>query len=232
MEDDSIVPIPPHLQWFDREEEYLTYLKNACSELSQVYMDLYLRTHKVQTKLRLPVIALSSCSGVASFGSSAFTPLIMKYISIGVGVVNVFIAIVQTYESYLKIGDIVSKSLSVSQSLKKLADHIECEIFIPIQDRESNGVTYLRECFSRYQAIMDQAPPLESLDDSQFSVQHKAIVRRLTNEIKKRITQTGGMSDTAYASRPRNSIVLSDVGVHVPTPVATPSIPVSRQAGS
>lgn len=185
----AIIPVPP-LKWYDREEEYLTYLKDACSELSQVYMDLYLRTHKIQTKLRLPVIALSSCSGVASFGSSSFSPTAMRYISIGVGIVNVAIAIVQTYESYLKIADIVSKSLAASQSLKKLADHIECEIFIPIEDRESSGVTYLRECFSRYQAIIDQAPPLESLDDQQFSAQHKMVVRRLANEIKRR-THTG-----------------------------------------
>lgn len=185
----SVVPIPP-IKWYDREEEYLTYLKDACSELADVYMELYLRTHKIQTKLRLPVIALSSCSGVASFGSSAFSASTMRYISIIVGVVNVCIAIVQTYESYLKIADIVSKSLSTSHALKKLADHIECEIFIPIEDRESSGVIYLRECFSRYQGIIDQAPPLESLDDKQFSVRHNKVVRRITTEIR-RVTSNG-----------------------------------------
>lgn len=182
----SITAINPSMRWFDKEEEYLGYLKDTCNELSQVYMDLYLRTHKIQTKLRLPVIFLSSCSGVASFGSSGFNAKTMKYISIGVGVVNVFIAIVQTYESYLKIGDIVSKSLSTSLSLKKLADHIECEIFIPIEDRDSNGITYLRECFSRYQAIIDQAPPLESLDeDKHYSAQHSMIVKKISNEIRR-----------------------------------------------
>lgn len=179
------IPLMGNLKWYDREEEYLNSLKDTCVELSQVYMELYLRTHKVQTKLRLPVIALSSCSGVVSFGSSAFNAKTMKYISIAVGVVNVFIAIVQTYESYLKIGDIVSKSLSASQALKKLADHIECEIFIPIEDRDSSGITYLRECFSRYQAIIDQAPPLESLDDKQFSVQHHMVVKKISNEIRR-----------------------------------------------
>lgn len=182
---DTIIPLAGNLKWYDREEEYLHFLKETCIELSQVYMELYLRTHKIQTKLRLPVIALSSCSGVASFGSSSFNAKTMKYISIGVGIINVFIAIVQTYESYLKIGDIVSKSLSASQALKKLADHIECEIFIPIEDRDSSGITYLRECFSRYQAIIDQAPPLESLDDKNFSVQHHMVIKKISNEIRR-----------------------------------------------
>ncbi len=213
--DAAVIAVPP-LKWYDREEEYLGYLRDACCELSNVYMELYLRTHKIQTKLRLPVIALSSCSGVASFGSSAFTPIIMRYISIGVGVVNVFIAIVQTYESYLKIGDIVSKSLSASQSLKKLADHIECEIFIPIEDRESSGVTYLRECFSRYQAIIDQAPPLESLDDKQFSVQHKMVVRRITNEIKRRMTNVQSDPGLPVSSPPH--FVMNEAGPSSPRP--------------
>jgi hypothetical protein len=142
-------------------------------------MNLYIKTHRIQTKLRLPAIILSSCSGVASFGSSGFTPNTMRYITIGVGVINVLIAIIQTYESYLKIGDIVSKSLSASQSLKKLADDIQCEIFIPIEDRNANGVTFLRDCFSRYQAILDQAPPIEELTNA------KMLRTRITNELER-----------------------------------------------
>jgi hypothetical protein len=150
-----------------------------CTLLSKHYMNLYIKTHRIQTKLRLPAIILSSCSGVASFGSSGFTPNTMRYITIGVGVINVLIAIIQTYESYLKIGDIVSKSLSASQSLKKLADDIQCEIFIPIEDRNANGVTFLRDCFSRYQAILDQAPPIEELTNA------KMLRTRITNELER-----------------------------------------------
>jgi hypothetical protein len=149
------------MRWYDAEEKYLKMLHDICVELSKEYMTLYTKTHHFQTKLRLPSIVLSSCSGVASFGSAGFNTTVQRYISIGVGVVNVGIAIIQTYESYLKIGDIVSKSLSCSQAFKKLADDIYCEIFIPLEDRNANGITFLRDCFSRYQAILDQAPPME-----------------------------------------------------------------------
>jgi hypothetical protein len=172
-------------KWCDKEEEYLHLLHESCDELSREYMKLYIQTLKMQTRLRLPTIVLSSVSGVASFGTSTFPESFRNNVSIVVGVINIGIAIVQTYESYLKIADTVAHSLSASKDLKKLADDIHCEIFIPIEDRISNGVIFLREAFGRYQAILETAPPLQNKTD-------RSIVRR-SDEIKTRLS--------AYAAR-------------------------------
>lgn len=149
------------MKWHKEEEKYLKILHDICNSLSHEYMELYTISHSFQTKLRIPAIVLSSLSGVASFGSSGFGAHVQRYISISVGIVNVFIAIIQTYESYIKIGDIVSKSLSCSLAFKKLADNIYCETFIPVENRIANGITFLRDCYGKYQAILDQSPPLE-----------------------------------------------------------------------
>jgi len=139
--------------------------------------------------LRLPSIILSAFSGTVSFGSSGLidSPNAQKYISIGVGIINVGIAIIQTYESYLKVGDIVAKSLAGAQALKKLSDDIMCELCLPIEDRDSNGVTFLREAFGRYQAIMDQLPPLEDKYD--------VTILRESQDLKKRISTTDPLHD-------------------------------------
>lgn len=102
--------------------------------------------------------------------------------SIAVGILNVGIAMIQTYESYLKIGDIVAKSLSCSNAFKKLADDIYTEIFVPVEDRDSNGITFLRDAFSRYQAIIDQCPPLEDKDTVEKT---KGIIHRISTEFRK-----------------------------------------------
>lgn len=170
------------MQWHDKEEQYLQELHDMCIQLSKQYMLLYKKTHAVQTKLRLPSIIMSSFSGVASFGSTSFPPNSQKYVSIVVGIINVGIAMIQTYESYLKIGDIVAKSLSCSNAFKKLADDIYCEIFIPVEDRDSNGITFLRDCFSRYQAIIDQCPPIE---ETETSVTTKGVAKRISNVIRR-----------------------------------------------
>ena len=146
--------------WYDREEQFLRRLQSHCITLSKQYMELYKIMHAKQTRLRLPAIFLSSFSGVASFGSTSFPVDMQKWVSIGVGIVNIFIAMLQTYESYLKLGDTVSKSLTVSASLKKLADEINCELYIPIENRDQDGSTFLKDCFTQYQTMIANAPPL------------------------------------------------------------------------
>jgi hypothetical protein len=173
------------VKWCEREEKYLKQMHDVCVNLSRDYMILYKFTYRLQTRLRLPAIILSSFSGVASFGSTSFPRQASRYISITVGVINVGIAMIQTYESYLKIGDIVAKSLNVASSLKKLADDIYCEIFIPVEDRESDGIMFLRDCFSRYQVIMEQAPPLnlKSEAEEELLLKSKKMVESISTQL-------------------------------------------------
>lgn len=163
--------------WLAKEEDYLRNLKTKSEHLSIQYMELYKLTHTKQTRLRLPAIIMSSFSGVASFGSTSFPLYMQRYVSIGVGIVNITIAMLQTYESYLKVSDIVSKSLTASASLKKLADDINCELYIPVQNRQTNGITYLRDSYARYQTILVDSPTL-AIDDSEAS----AIFKKLQEE--------------------------------------------------
>lgn len=174
------------MQWHEKEEEYLKQLHDNCVLLSKTYMSLYLRTHSKQTKLRIPTIFLSSFSGVASFGSTSFPASSQKFVSIVVGLINVGIAMIQTYESYLKIGDIVSKSLSVSTSFKKLAEDIYCELYVPEADRISTGITFLRDCFTRYQTIMEQCPPLEDMTGTEAKCKSdtESLIYRISRDLK------------------------------------------------
>lgn len=176
-------------EWYDKEETYLKQLHDMCLTQSKEYMALYHVTHATQTKLRLPAIVMSSFSGVASFGTSSFPKALQKFVSIGVGLINISIAMIQTYESYLKIGDIVSKSLTVANSLKKLADDIYCEIFIPVEDRETAGITFLRDCFSRYQAIVENGPPMPPKLDAEDAAEKKEKRKNLVSDISANLKQ-------------------------------------------
>lgn len=149
----------PHL-WYEKEQKFLRKLQAMCVKTSQEYMEVYEVMHKVQTRLRLPSIILSSFSGIASFGTTSFPPDAQKYVSIAVGIVNITIAMLQTYESYLKIADTVSKSVTATVALKRLGEDIDCELYIPIENRELAGNTFLRNSFNKYQAIIADAPIL------------------------------------------------------------------------
>lgn len=234
-------PVPPALmRWHDLEEKYLRSMYDSAMELSREYMKLYTKMYAVQTKLRLPAIFLSTCSGVASFGSNGFTNEFQRWISIGVGIINVGIAIIQSYESYLKIGDIVSKSLTTSTALKKLADDIHCETFIPVEDRDSNGVTFLRDCFSRYQMILEQAPPLEmGKFDKGLMGGAKQLRDKISNDLRRyddeeRLSnahrrQSTLSSDGWRYSKPQGEVSIEIAPSPPPSPMLGPSSNVSPQ---
>jgi hypothetical protein len=196
--------------WFNKEEDFLRKLHQVCTNLSKQYLILYKRTYRKQTKLRLPAIILSSFSGVASFGNTSFPADYQRYVSIIVGLINISIAMIQTYESYLKIADTVAKSLTVSINLKKLADDIYCEVYIPIEDRETNGITFLRDCFSRYGAIIYQAPPLDSDDDDEHDNEATNLIQKISEEIhrhdKVMRIEHGKQSQIKIASTPKSPV--------------------------
>lgn len=174
--------------WYDKEEQYLKMLCIKYNSESDKYINLYKKTFRTQCGLRLPAIALSSISGIASFGTSSFPNNTQKYVSITVGIINIFIAMLQTYESYFKVNDIVVKSLNVSYLLKKLSDKIHCELCIPIECRSMNGDEFLRNICNDYEKIMADAPPLlDDKTDNNIDIQSinniKIIQNNLDDEI-------------------------------------------------
>ena len=200
----NLLPHVVHF-WCEREEEYLELLHKTCLELSEVYRAQYVVASRFQNKLRLPAIILSSLSAAANFGSTSFASSTRNpqrtqgYINITIGIVNVFIATIQTYESFKKIADIVTKSISTCLTLKKLAEDIHCMVFIPPGDRETAGIMYLRDAFNRYQSIMDQAPPLE--EATKDHLRFIDISNKINVEIKKQ-NRTFMSSQVSAASVP------------------------------
>lgn len=170
-------------QWLPEEEEYLRILHRRCHRLGLVYKKLHIDYKHTQNKFRLPAILLSSISGVVSFGQTVFPEEAQRWVSISVGGVNIFIAIINTVESYMKIGEMVTKSITSYAVLHKLADDIFCEISIPTKDRETSGIAFLRDCYTRYQQIMDSAPLIE---DSNLEVPPFHELKMMGDEIEKK----------------------------------------------
>lgn len=144
--------------WYPQEEDYLRALSNVCQELSQkfkIYHELYLRR---QFKFRIPSIVISSITGLASFGTSNFPESYHNSVSIAVGASSIFIAILNSIESYMKIGEIISGTLQSSINFQKLKEHIDIELALPIEDRASQGIIFVRECHGMYEKNWDLSP--------------------------------------------------------------------------
>lgn len=173
-------PIP---LWLPEEEEYLRIMHRRCHRLSLSFKNMH-REYKIQqNKLKLPSIIISSVLGVVSFGQTVFPEVAQRWIPIGVGGMNIVIAIINTLDSYLKISEHVASTLTSHNSLQKLADDIFCEIMIPTKDRDSSGIIFLRDCYTKYQQIVDSSP---LIDTELHTVPQMHELKNMGDEIEKK----------------------------------------------
>lgn len=149
------------MEWNNDEESYLHFLKTESGRLGKRYKKGFLMYQRQQRFLKFPAVVLGSISGVASFGTNTFPSIIQPFISIIVGCISVFIAIINSIESSLKISENVQGCLVSHQSFQKLHDDIDREISIPITDRTTSGIVFLRDCYTRYQQIVAHSPVLD-----------------------------------------------------------------------
>lgn len=179
--------------WNRDEIEYLELLMQSCSDLSQRYKIEHTKLCSFQSRVRIPVIALSSIAGVASFGSGTFPANMTSAVSISVGIVNMSIAIANAVETYYKITENIAGSLKASIELQRLREKIFLELKLPEVERETDGVTMCRNCFAEYESIISTVPH----------------VLRKVRFIKTSVLSSVAPPSTPLESRPSSSVVLT-----------------------
>lgn len=147
-------------KWLPEEETYLRDLSKLCQDLSTKFKRYYELYKNRQAKFKIPAIVISSVTGLTSFGTSNFPEKYQKWVSIAVGASSLFIALLNSIESYMKIGETMSGCLQASLSLQKLKEYIDMELSLPLDDRSSQGILFLRECYAKYEKILDLSPSI------------------------------------------------------------------------
>lgn len=149
--------------WVASHELYLHELCDISKQLSEAHKAHYLMLKERLKRYRIPSIVLGTISGSVSFGTTTFPPLLQRWVSVVVGGTSLTIAIVQAIESYLKISERMSGSLAGSIEYKRLAEDIKLELSLPIEDRSTNGITYVRDAYARWEKITSDAPFLRNM---------------------------------------------------------------------
>lgn len=182
MDDHHITPC-----WLPDEEAYLRDLSALCEVLSCKYKRYYEIYKKKQARFKIPAIIISSLTGLTSLGTSAFPQDTQRWIAIGVGASSLFIAILNSIESYMKIGETMSGCLQASVSLQKLKEMIDLELAVPADDRGDPGITFVRECYSKYEKIIELAPSI--IQNLRFVRPNLDASRMMTTTTKQQTSQ-------------------------------------------
>ena len=144
--------------WLPEEEEYLSKLSRICQIKSIKHRNYYMAYKRKDAKFKIPAIIISAITGLVSFGTSSYPEDSRELVSIFIGISAVSIAIVNSIESYMKIGEIMAGCLQASISLQKLKEHIDIELLLPPSDRGTQGILFLRDVYSKYEKINELAP--------------------------------------------------------------------------
>jgi len=142
--------------WRVDQEAYLVELSKVCETLSTRYKQMYDVYRRHQARFRIPSIVVSSALGLLSFGNQNFDD--GHTINIVVGVGTVLIAIANSVETYMKIGENMSGCLLTSANLAKLKESIDLELSLSMDDRSNSGIIFVRTVASDYEAILNAAP--------------------------------------------------------------------------
>lgn len=146
-------------QWKPEEETYLRELSTVCAQLSERFRAEYDRYRKLEARFQIPAIIISGIIGLTSFGVNQFGDAAYS-INIAMGVVGLGLGVLNSIQTYLRIGSTMSGCLLTASNLTKLKESIDIELALPLEDRASTGVMFVREAASQYERIMDAAPPV------------------------------------------------------------------------
>jgi len=143
-------PEPESKEWLPAEQQYLIKMSATCKRLTDKFKAIHQRYTRYQARFRIPSIILSSITGLFSMGNSNFPAMYQQYVSVGVGIVSVSIAVLGSIETYMKIGDIMGHCMMAATNFHRLKEKIDCELALPVPDRRMSGILFIRECSTEY----------------------------------------------------------------------------------
>ena len=145
-------------QWKPDQEVYLRDLSRTCETLSMRYKQEYDHYRKLEARFQIPACIVSASLGIAAFGNNQFDQYAQRSINIAMGIVGLALGIMNSIQSYLKIGATMSGCLLASSNLQKVKENIDLELSLPFEDRGNSGIVFLRDAYNNYEKHMDAAP--------------------------------------------------------------------------
>jgi hypothetical protein len=145
--------------WHDKEEEFLKKIELQCNAYQTYFNKDYMYYHSLSSRFNIPILVVSSINALTAISLNDF--LGQRYVSILNAVLSAGTGILGSIQLYMKINEKMSNALRSSILMKRLALKISKEISIDREQRGTIGQQFLQECFSEFNAALEQSNPVE-----------------------------------------------------------------------
>jgi hypothetical protein len=145
--------------WHDKEESYLKKIEAQCNAYHVYFNKDYMYYHSLSSRFNIPILVVSSINALTAISLNDF--LTQRYVSILNAVLSAGVGILGSIQLYMKINEKMANALRSGILMKRLALKISKEMSIDREQRGTIGQQFLQECFSEFNAALEQSNPIE-----------------------------------------------------------------------
>ena len=145
--------------WHDKEEAYLKKIEAQCNAYHSYFNKDYMYYHSLSSRFNIPILVVSSINALTAISLNDF--LVQRYVSILNAVLSAGVGILGSIQLYMKINEKMANALRSGILMKRLALKISKEMSIDREQRGTVGQQFLQECFSDFNAALEQSNPIE-----------------------------------------------------------------------
>ena len=145
--------------WRDKEEAFLIKLETQCNTYARHFNKDYLYYHSLASRFNIPILIISALNALCAIALNDF--LAQKFVSILNAILSAGTGVLGSIQLYMKINEKMSNATRSQTLMKRLALKISKELSIDRDTRSSDGQIFLQECFSEFNAALEQSNPIE-----------------------------------------------------------------------
>jgi hypothetical protein len=187
------------LLWTREQEELLKDWCDIANCFRWLHEQASFKYRKINNRIALPVIVLSTLTGTANFGMKSLVPESAQQLAAAVvGGVNIFCGILTTIQTYFRYAELTEGHSSASKMWSKFQRLINIELAIePSKRRHPND--FLKFCIDEYDKLKELSPTIPKDIAMEFKHKFKKTINVFKPDIYDHLGQTLTYLD--YVSR-------------------------------
>jgi len=146
------------VSWHPQQERILKEWSEIGSSYRFLHDKAFNKYDRCNMCFSLPVIILSTLTGVANFAQSSFPIESRPLVSVIVGSLNIIAGLITTIAQFLKVAEKMEGHRAASVSYSKFSRNISVELSLPVKERLVNGTDFLSTQRSELDRLIEQSP--------------------------------------------------------------------------
>jgi len=146
-------------QWHDEEEVFLSNVQRQCEVLYRHNVKDLHYYDKLSTRFNIPILVISAINSLTAVGLNSF--IRQEYVSVLNAILSAGTGVLGSIQLYLKLNEKMTRAARSSVGFKRISLKISKELALAREVRKTDGPTFVSECFSDYNQVLESSNPIE-----------------------------------------------------------------------